>query len=95
MRWTPEKIEAICELGRDPNNWVPAGPEELEQARRIADAVADSYTDDDWRYFLNVLDPERAARQITSRPPEDRDHLLSLLEPDRRAAVETYLVPVR
>ena len=95
MRWTPEKIEAICELGRDPNNWVPAGPEELEQARRIADAIADAYTDDDWRYFLNVLDPERAARQIASRPPEVRDHLVSLLDPERRAEVESFLVPVR
>lgn len=95
MRWTLEKIEAICELGRDPSNWVPAGPEDREQTRRIADAIADSYTDDDWRYFLNVLDPERAARQIISRPSGDRDHLLSLLNADQRAAVETHLVPVR
>ena len=95
MRWTPDKIKAICELGRDPSNWVPAGPEELEQGQQIANALADSYTDDDWRYYLNVLDPERAARRIAIRPPEDRDHLLSLLDPYKRAEVETYLVPVR
>ena len=40
MRWTPEKIKAVCQLGRDPSNWVPAGPEEIEQARRIADDMA-------------------------------------------------------
>ena len=95
MRWTPEKIEAICQLGRDPSNWVSAGPEEIEQARRIADAMADAYTDDDWRYYLNALSPERAARRIANRPIKDRDHILSLLNPTQRAGVETYLFPVR
>ena len=95
MRWTPEKIEAICQLGRDPSNWVPAGPEEIEQARRIADDMADAYTDDDWRYLLNVLSPIRAASEIADRPPEDRNHLLSLLNPAQRASVESHLVSVR
>ena len=95
MRWTPKKIEAICQLGRDPKNWVPAGPEDIDQARQMADAMADAYTDDDWRYYLNALSPERAAREIADRPSEDRDHLLSLLNPTQRADVETYLVPVR
>ena len=51
----PDKIKVICDLGSDASKWVPAGLEELEQGRRTANAIADSYTEDDWRYYLNAL----------------------------------------
>ena len=37
--------------------------EERERGRRIARGIADSYTDADWEYALNALDPARAARK--------------------------------
>ena len=65
-------------------------------AQRIADAALDAaldaYTEEDWRYVLNALRPDRAATYILDRPPEHRPELLLLVEPSRRAAVERYLV---
>lgn len=87
--YTAADIRHVSELGRDPSNWKPAGREARQQARRMAAAIADAYTDDDWRYVLNSLSPSRAAHQIASRPPEDRDHLLGLLDLDRRVDVES------
>ena len=95
MKWTPEKIEAVCQLGRDPDNWVPAEPDEVEMGRQIADEIADTYTDDDWRYVLNTLSPQRAARFIADRPSDEYQHLLSLLNAEQRASVEPYLVTAR
>lgn len=92
MKWTPEKIEAVCQLGRDPENWVPAEPDEVEMGMQIADEIADTYTDDDWRYVLNTLSPQRAARFISDRPSDEYKHLLSLLNTEQRASVEPYLV---
>ena len=86
--YTAADIRRISELGRDPSNWRPGGREAREQARRMAAAIADAYTDDDWSYVLNALSPSRAAHQIASRPPEDRDHLLGLLDLNRRVDVE-------
>lgn len=91
MPYTEEEIERIAELGRDPNNWRPAGPEAWERGRRLADGIADSYTDEDWRTILNRLAPSRAAQHILSRPPEDHHHLLELVQPDRRIEVQGFL----
>ena len=91
MRYTDEEVERIAELGRDPSNWRPAGPEAWERGRRLADAISDSYTDEDWRTILNRLTPSRAAQYILSRPPDNRQHLLELVEPDRRIEVERLL----
>ena len=91
MPYTEEEIERIAELGSDPNNWRPAGPEAWERGRRMADAIADSYTDEDWRTILNRLTPSRAAQHILSRPPADHHHLLELVRPDRRIEVQRLL----
>ena len=55
-------------------------------------AIADTYTDEDWAIVLNTLAPSRAAQQISSCPPEDRRRLLRLVDSDRRADVEAFLV---
>ena len=91
--YTPEQIELIAEMGRDPKNWQLADQEAWELGKRMADAIADTYTDDDWHQLLNRLSPSRAAKQIASRPREDRRRLLGLIEPERRANVE-LLLPV-
>ena len=91
MSYTPEQIERIAESGRDPSNWQPADREAWELGRRMADAVADAYTDNDWRYLLNKLPPSRAAEQIATRPTEDRRKLLELIDSERRADVERRL----
>ena len=71
-----------------PDALVPAPSEASEVARRIAEAALDAYTKEDWHYVLNALRPDRAARYISSRPPEERLELLLLIEsPNRRAAV--------
>ena len=89
--YTPEQVELIAETGRDPKNWQLADREAWELGKRMADAVADTYTDDDWRQLLNTLSPSRAAKQIASRPREDRGKLLGLLASERRADVERLL----
>ena len=91
MPYSAEEIEHIAELGRDPNNWRPAGPEAWERGRRLADGIADSYADEDWRTILNRLTPSRAAQYILSRPPDDRHHLLELVQSDRRIEVQKFL----
>ena len=91
VRYTAKDIEAICELGRDPTNWVPGGPEDLEWARQAAQTLQDAYTEDDWRYVLNELTPERAARKIGRRPVEEQGYLLELLTDCQRAAVEPHI----
>ena len=91
MDYTQEQIERIAEFASDAANLKPAGPEAWEWGRQAGDAIADTFTDEDWETLLNRLSPDRAARHITFRPPEDRQHLLSLVSPDRRAAVEAYL----
>ena len=89
--YSQEFIDRIAELAQDPRNWEPAPPEALAVGRQIADAVADRYTDDDWRYVLNALDPRRAAGTISRRPAEQRSYLLSMLDPDRRTEIERRL----
>ena len=91
MGLTEEEDRRITELARDPNNWQPAGPEAWERGRRMADVIADTYTDEDWRTLLNTLTPPRAAQYISSRPPEDRRRLLERVDPDRRVEVEGFL----
>ena len=91
MAYTEEQIERIAELSRDPKNWQPADPEAWELGRRMAAAIADTYTADDWRRVLNALSAPRAARKISRRPPEDHRQLLELVVPDRRADVERFL----
>ena len=91
MRLTPEEDERITELARNPALWEPAGPDAWERGRRIAQAIADTYTDEDWRRVLNRLTPRRAAREISNRPAEDRGYLLGLLDPEQRAEVERLL----
>ena len=88
---TPEEDALITELARDPSKWVPAGPDAWEQGRRMAQAIADTYTDEDWRRVLNRLTPPRAARKISRRPAEDREYLLDLLDTEHRAEVERFL----
>lgn len=89
--FTSEEDALITELARDPSRWEPAGPDAWERGRKIADAIADSYTDEDWRRILNRLTPRRAARDISHHPAEDRGHLLSLLDPKQRVEVERLL----
>lgn len=83
-----EEMERIAELGRDPSNWRPADPEAWELGKRMADAIADGYTDEDWRRVLNTLNPSRAARDIACRPPEEHRRLLTLVDRHRRGEVE-------
>ncbi|MDE0120564.1 MAG: hypothetical protein OXS33_02390 [bacterium] len=90
MRYTEQEIERISGKASS-ENLLPAPPEAREIAKEIADAIADSYSEDDWRHVLNTLSPDRAARSISSRPFEDRRRLLMLIEPDRRAEVERHL----
>lgn len=92
MGYSEEEIERIGELGRDPRNWRPAGLEAWELGKRIADAIADGYTDEDWRRVLNSLNPARAARDIACRPPEEHQRLLMLIDRHRREKVERLLV---
>ena len=54
----------------------------------MATAIADAYSDEDWRYVLNELSPRRAARTIARRPLEDHHRLLMLVEPVRRVEVK-------
>ena len=83
---------APCELGRDPRNWKPAGPDGWNRGRLIAQGIADSYADEDWKFLLNTLSPSQVARQITCRSPGDRDRLLGLVDPERRADVKALLI---
>ena len=89
--FTEEEIQRISEAAT-PDALVPAPQEALEVVQHIADAALDAYTEDDWRYVLNALRPDRAAIYISSRPPKDRPKLLLLVTPIRRAAVERDLV---
>lgn len=89
--YTEEEIERIAAQGGDPKNWLPADPEAWELGRRMADGIASTYTDEDWRRILNALSPRRAARKISLRPPEDRRRLLELVSNDRRVEVERLL----
>lgn len=88
MRLTPEQDKRISELAGDHALWELAGPDAWERGRRMAQAISNTYTDEDWRRVLNRLTPPRAARKISRRPAEDREHLLSLLDPLHRADVE-------
>lgn len=90
VRYTEQEIERISRAAR-PENLLPAPPEAREMARQMADAIADSFTEDEWRTVLNTLSPDRAAMDISTRPPEDRPRLLMLIDPDRRAEVERCL----
>lgn len=84
MRLTPEDDERITELARNPALWEPAGPDAWERGRRMAQAIADTYTEEDWRRVLNRLDPRRAARKISRLPAEDHAFLVDLLDPEHR-----------
>ena len=98
VEYTEELIERIvqeaAELLADPKNRRPAPPEAWEVGREMAAAIADMYTDDDWRLELNALDPSRAAGTISRRPPEDWRRLLELIDPDRRTEVESQLMAI-
>ena len=89
--YTEEEIERLAEFASDPANLKPAGTEAWENGQRMARAIADTFTDKDWITLLNRLSADRAARQIARRPAEDRQYLLDLLSPDRRAIVEEQL----
>ncbi len=91
MSYTSADIQAISALGHDPENWVRGGQQETEIADNAAQTIQDSYTENDWRYVLNALSPKRAARKIANRPPSERHHLLSLLDPHQRSEVESHL----
>ena len=83
--------EHIAELASNPANLEPAGPEAWEYIRRMASAIADTFTENDWKTLLNRLSTDRAAREIAKRPAEERQFLLGLLSADRRADVEALL----
>lgn len=91
MGYTEEEVRRLSELGRDSNNWKAADPEAWEQGWRMAMAIADTYTDEDWARVLNTLEPSRAAQQISFRPPEDRRRLLGLVNSDCRTGVAAFL----
>ena len=91
LPYAEKEVEHIAELDRDPNNWRPAGAEAWERGRLMAGAIADSYTDEDWRTILKRLGPSRAAQHILSRPPDDHNHLLELVQQDRRVEVQRLL----
>ena len=91
MSYTEEQIERIAEFASDPANLEPAGPEAWDNGRRMAKAIADTFTEHDWAALLNRLSTDRAARQIARRPAEERQYLLGLLSPERRATVEAHL----
>ena len=90
VRYTEELIGRIS-ADATPENLVPAPPDAIELGREIADSISDSYTDEDWRRVLNGLSPHRAASRISRRPPSDRDRLLMLIDPDRRAEIKRLL----
>ena len=49
--------------------------------------------DEDWKFLLTgTLSPSQVARQITCRSPGDRDRLLGLVDPERRADVKALLI---
>ena len=89
VRYTEKEIERISRAAT-PENLMPA-PEAREMARQMADGIADSFTEDDWRYVLNTLSPDRVAMDISTRPLDDRQWWLMLIDPDRRAEVERRL----
>lgn len=91
MAYTEEQIERIAEFADNPANLEPTGPEAWDNGRRMARAIADTFTEHDWATLLNRLSTDRAARQIARRPVEERQHLLGLLNPERRATVEAHL----
>ena len=91
MPYTEEQIEHIATLASNPANLVPASTDERENGQRMARAMADTFTDEDWATLLNGLSVDRAARQISRRPVEDHQQLLDLLSPDRRTIVEGCL----
>lgn len=90
MRYTEESIRRISEAAT-PENLLSPPPDALELGRKIATAISDAYTDEDWRRVLNRLSPDRAAWKISRRPSEERHHLLLLLDPHRRTEVERLL----
>ena len=90
VRYTEKEIERISRAAT-PENLMPAAPEAQEMARQMADGIADSFTEDDWRYVLNTLSPDRAAMDISTRPLDDRQWLLMLIDSDHRAEVERRL----
>ena len=91
MDYTEEQIERIAELASDPANLEPGDPEAWASAQRMAGAISDTFTDQDWTVLLNRLSADRAARQIARRPAEERPFLLSLISPERRTRVEAHL----
>lgn len=91
MGYSEEEIVRIAELGRDPSKWRPADPAAWELGKRMADAMADGYTEEDWRRVLNSLNPSGAARDIACRPPGERRQLLMLIARHRRGEVERLL----
>ena len=91
MGYTEEQIERIATLASNPANLAPADTDARENGQRMARAIADTFTDEDWTTLLNGLSAVRAARQISRRPAEERQHLLALLNPNRRDAVEGHL----
>ena len=91
MGYTEAQIERIAELAGNPANLEPAGPEAWDNCQRMARAIADTFTENEWATLLNRLATDRAARQIAQRPVEERRYLLSLISPDRRAGVEAQL----
>ena len=57
MDYTQEQIERIAEFASDAANLKPAGPEAWEWGRQAGDAIADTFTDEDWETLLNRLSP--------------------------------------
>lgn len=91
MRLTPEQDERITEPARNPALWEPARSRRLEAGKGMAQAITNTYSDEDRRRVLNRLDPPRAARKISRRPAQDREYLLDLLNPEHRAEVALLL----
>ena len=90
MPFTEDEIQRISDAVT-PEALETAPPEALEVAQRIARSALDAYTEDDWRFVLNALRPDRAAKYISSRPAEDRSELLLLVEQIHRSEVERHL----
>lgn len=91
VAFSDEQIERIVESAGNLDNLQPADAAAWELCSRMASAIADAYSDEDWRYVLNELSPRRAARTIARRPLEDHHRLLMLVEPSRRAKVKNSL----
>ncbi|MCY4369089.1 MAG: hypothetical protein OXF41_06625 [bacterium] len=91
MEYTEEQIERITEFASKPGNLEPAGPDARDNGRRMARAIADTFSEHDWATLLNRLSADRAAQQIAQRPAEEREVLLSLLGTERRTDVEAHL----